>query len=472
MNRSTATPLSMQIPVWLAPGLLLLGTILIGGQLGSLIRPLFVLGCGVVGWYAWRKGPAAHFYSALLLFAFAPFARRIVDVSVGFDNSSLMLIGPLLAILVPGIDLLAKWTRDAPYDKRLSPLIVVFFCIIYATILTIIQGNWSDVASGVLKLTSPMIYAAALAMFGDRDELLDAAASAFTVILPIMGVYAIYQYVDPPAWDRFWMQYASILSAGIPVPYGVRSFSTMAGPATYASFTATGLLLILFLRRSWLIMLLMLPAFMGFMLSQYRTAWIALGVGIFFGLLFRQTRLRAAVVIVGVIALGLLALTIPPFSDVIAERIASFGQGGQDGSAQERLQQYITLWALPDSSVIGSGFSTTDVGTAGAMAVDGMIISSWKTMGIPVGILCLFALVWAIWVALAVAFRERTVPAVVIGAFALGQLVQIPLAPIANAELGFLFWALTIQVPVAWQALSRIAPRLTAGAGQATARLR
>ena len=73
------------VPDWLAPAVLLVGTVMVGGMLGSLVRPLFVLGCGVIGWYAWRKGPAAHVYSVLLLFAFAPFARRIVDLSLGFD---------------------------------------------------------------------------------------------------------------------------------------------------------------------------------------------------------------------------------------------------------------------------------------------------------------------------------------------------------------------------------------------------
>ena len=88
-------PLSMAD--WLPPLALLAGTAVVGGALGGLSRPLFVLGCGAVGWYAWRRGPAAHFYSVLLLFAFSPFVRRVVDVSAGFDYSSLMLVGQLAA---------------------------------------------------------------------------------------------------------------------------------------------------------------------------------------------------------------------------------------------------------------------------------------------------------------------------------------------------------------------------------------
>ena len=434
-------PLSMAD--WLPPLALLAGTAVVGGALGGLSRPLFVLGCGAVGWYAWRRGPAAHFYSVLLLFAFSPFVRRVVDVSAGFDYSSLMLVGPLLAILVTGPDVLRGLSGDR-WDGRLWPILTVGLCIVYATVLTLAQGNWSDTMSGALKWLAPLVYGAALALHARGEEILDAAVSAFAVILPLTGAYAIYQYVNPPEWDRYWMQYASIMSAGQPVPYGVRSFSTLNGPASYATFTAAGLLLTFFLRRNWLSMLLILPAFMGFLLSQYRTAWIALAMGVLFCLLFSATRLRAATIIVGAIGLGLLALTIPPFSDVIGERLASFGQGGQDGSAQERLQQYVTLWDLPDSSVVGIGFSTVDVGTAGAMAVDGMIIACWLAMGIPVGILCLFGFVWAAALPIFEAFRARTAQAVVIAAFGLGALVQLPLANLAAGELGVLFWSLIV----------------------------
>jgi len=457
MSRSAVSePLpAFALPNWLAPAALLIGTMLVGGAAGGLIRPLFVLGCGAIGWYAWRKGPAAHFYSVVLLFCFAPLARRIVDVSLGFDESSLMLVGPLLAILVPGVELLRLLEKNATFDPRLAPLIVSFLCLFYAFVLTILNGNWTDAASGILKGVAPLVYAAALVLTARSEEILDAAISAFMVALPIMGVYAMYQYVDPPDWDRFWMQYASILSAGLPIPYGVRPFSTLNGPASYATFTAAGLLLIFFLRRSWLSAVLMVPAFMGLMLSQYRTAWIVLAVGVLFCLMFRATRWRAGLLIIGGIAAGLAAMSVPQFAEVIGNRLATLGQGSQDGSAQERLQQFITLWSLPDSSIIGSGFTTIDVGTAGTMPVDGMIIAAWLTMGIPVGLVSLFFYLWPIASAIAAALRVQTREAVVIGAFALGALVQIPLASLAGAELGFLFWALIVQTPTARQGLVR-----------------
>src|SRR5689334_21655046 len=93
------------IPGWLMAVLILIGTAALGPSLGSLSRPGFVIDCGVVGWLAWRRGPAPHLQAALVLFAFAPLVRRTLDLQIGYDQLGLMLIGPLLAILVPALDL-------------------------------------------------------------------------------------------------------------------------------------------------------------------------------------------------------------------------------------------------------------------------------------------------------------------------------------------------------------------------------
>ena len=141
-------------------------------------------------------------------------------------------------------------------------------------------------------------------------------------------------------------------------------------------------------------------------------------------------------------------VAVAAFADVIGGRLATLGQGSQDGSFQERLQQYATLWSLPDSSLIGNGFTVTDVGSAGQMPVDGMIIACWMMMGIVVGILCLCGFFWAISGAVIRALLERSRQAVLVGAMAMGGLLQMPLANISAAEAGFLFWSFVVLIPV------------------------
>ncbi len=429
-----------RLPGWVPAVLLLVLTLGIGPALGGAVRPLFVLGCGAAGWWAWRKSPAAHLQAVLALFCFAPFVRRVVDVSAGFDQQSLMLIGPLLAILAPAVELRRLAEPNRPAIPGLAPGLVVIACVFYGALLSMFQADWFNAANGALKWIAPILYALVLQQRGvDGGAMAQAAARAFLLILPIMGLYGLLQYFDPQRWDIYWMQYASITSAGYPVPFGIRLFSTMNGPASYATFTAAGLLMIGFLRPGWQSLVAAAPASLGLLLSLYRTAWISLAVGVLFCLLFAATRRRAATTAAGIVAAAALASVTPPFSDVIAERLESLSKGSQDGSSQERMEEFVTLWNLPDSGLMGSGFTITDAGQAGAMPIDGQIVANWVAMGIVVGLICLFALVWAAVQAIVEA-RRGTREAVVLGAMATCALVQLPLAGISSGELGVLFW--------------------------------
>jgi hypothetical protein len=176
------------IPGWLPAVAVLVGGALAGPLLGGASRFAFIAGCGAAGWYAWRRGPAAHLQAALLLFAFAPLVRRLVDVSIGYDQTGIMLVGPLLALLAPLPRLHLLIDRER-LPRQMGPILVVAACVAYATALSAFQGDWMNAASGALKWFVPLIYAAALAESTDPDELVRAAAAVFLVILPVTGLY-------------------------------------------------------------------------------------------------------------------------------------------------------------------------------------------------------------------------------------------------------------------------------------------
>src|SRR5262249_54029483 len=90
--------------------------------------------------------------------------------------------------------------------------------------------------------------------------------------------------------------------------------------------------------------------------------------------------------------------------------------------------------------LFGVGFTTADVGSAGAVATDGTIIQCWLSMGIVVGLVCLSALVWAAASMTVAAWRDGRREGIVVGAIGCGMLIQLPLAAITAGELGFLFW--------------------------------
>ncbi|WP_316185948.1 MULTISPECIES: O-antigen ligase family protein [unclassified Bradyrhizobium] len=425
--------------------LLLAATALAAPALGGIVRPAFILGCAVAGWFAWRRSPAAHVQSAILMFAFAPFVRRLVDISAGFDSSGVMLSGPLLFIIAPVPSLvLSPSDKDRPGNPWLVAPFIVLACIVYGGALSIFQNDWFNAANGGMKWAAPVLYAIALQQRARSDgALLDAITRVFLLVLPVTGLYGIWQYVDPQGWDRFWMVNASITSAGYPLPYMVRVFSTMNGPASYATFTATGLLLVGFLRPGWLAMAAMAPAALGLLLSLYRTSWITLAVGVLFCMLFPATRRRAVSITVGLVGAVIVTVMFTPFAEVITSRLESLGSASQDSSGSERLDEFVTLWNAPNSMVLGSGFTITDVGVAGAMPIDGQIIASWVTMGIPVGLICLAAYVWVGLAATGAAWRIPTREGAVLGALAISALlIQLPLTSISSGEVSALFWML------------------------------
>ncbi|NVO17284.1 MAG: O-antigen ligase family protein [Rhodoplanes sp.] len=459
---SAAGRLTGPVRGWVPAVLLLVATAVAGPALGGLSRLVFILGCGAAGWYAWRRSPGEHLQTALVLFAFAPFVRRLVDLTAGYDQAGIMLVGPLLTLLAPFPQLWRRLESDQPFDRRMGPLLLVGVCVAYATVLSMFQGDWMNAAAGALKWSVPLLYAAALIDVDEPEDLVRKAAAAFVVILPVTGLYGIWQYVDPPNWDRYWMSFAPIMSAGQPIPFGVRTFSTMNGPASFATFTGVGLLLVGFLRPGWQSLVFASPAALAFLLSLYRTAWLSLAVGLVFCLAFAVSRRRAAVVLVGLLAAVVIAGTMTPFSEVIGERLASLTEGSQDGSAQERLEQYVSLWSQWDSSLFGVGFTVSDVGSAGTMAVDGMVIACWLAMGIVGGIACLTGFVWAAGSAVVAASRDGSREAVLIGAIACGALFQMPLASIASGELGFLFWTFVVLVSAAPRTPARPTRRIAA----------
>ena len=432
---------------WLAPYLPLLAliaiTALTGPSLGSTARPLFLVGCVLVAWFAWSYSAALHAQVVLTLFCFAPFLRRLVDFAAGFDQSGLMIAGPLLAMLVACRDLPLHMLERPELRRQFAPFVIVAACVGYGVLLTVVKGDLSQGMSGALKWGVPLIYAMALRVRApDVDGVLLGLRDAVIVILPVMGIYGIYQYVAPPLWDQYWLTFAAISSAGLPEPYAVRVFSTMHAPAAYASFTVVGIFLVYFLSKPRpLLLIVLMPAVIGLLLSLYRTAWLALAASFLFCAFFASTKRQTVIAAATLTVLVAIALSFTPFGEIISDRLATLGDVSNDSSMRERLQQFSTLWASDASAIFGTGFTTTDVAVAGAIATDGMIAACWTSMGIVVGTVCLSALLYTIAKAMGRG-NDGDHCSIILAALAGGQLVQLPLATTASGELGFLFWTI------------------------------
>lgn len=426
------------------PALLLLALTYALGVAGqSIARPLFILGCIAVSWDAMRFGAASHLAVSFLLFCLAPFLRRVVDVNAGYDASGIMIAGTLLAISMPAPRVLAVLTSGRPIDPAMRPFLLAFVCPLYATVLTILFGSLVDAANYGLKWFAPLVYG--MWILGEarrEDDVLAPLTRMAMMLVPLMGLYGLLQYVDPPLWDRYWMTNTTIASIGQPEPYMVRVFSTMNAPAGYATFTAVSLLLFGFRKASLSLILAAAPATLGLMLTMYRTAWIGLAFGVVFGLFNARTRTRAIVLLLVVPILSAGVISFTPAADALQQRLQTLGAVGEDASGQERLAEYAHLLDVDNGTLIGNGFGTIDVLQAGTLALDGQFINCWWCMGLIIGMVCVAAIIWAGLQGIIAAWRSDSLSGLAVTGILAALMSQMPLAAISYSETGFLFWAI------------------------------
>ena len=423
---------------------LLAGTLGLGFVAPGLARPLFVLGCAVVGAMAWREGCARSVEVAISLYVFAPFLRRIVDLSIGFDPSSTMLLGPVLAIAIPAVDLRHLLTRRHRDDAALLPMLLVGLCITYGMLLSAFAGEFAPLSTAALKMYAPLLYGAWVLRCSRHDPaVLESATRVFCVLAPVLGIYAVWQYVSPPDWDRYWMLSVSstISVLGKAEPYQVRVFSMMNSPASFGTYAVCGVLMLGFCRRGWQALLLALLVAPGLLFTYYRTAWISLALGIGYCAMFGRTRQRAGLIAMVIVAATALAAFNADFGDAVMDRLGSLtGSVSEDGSGKERLGQLFEVYRLSDQMVVGRGFAQLATPFNGIDAADGEVVTSIIAMGVPVGCLYLIGLVWAGVQALGRVRHSRDPLLIITGAVIIGLLAALPLTSVTSGEIGLLFW--------------------------------
>ncbi len=430
---------------WLSQYGLLAGFMLVTAVLSgsSLARPFFIAGCAGLGYVAWRRGVGAHLELMIVLFVAAPLLRRVTDYHVGYDPSGIMLVGPLLALLVPCAELYRLFAAPRPRPTVALPILLYGVCIVYAWALSSLQGGLFASTATAIKFIAPLLYGLWLVMRGEPREALAGATRAFSVILPLIGVYGVLQWLNPQEWDRYWMLMGPMDSIGLPLPRQVRVFGPLNSPASYAMFITCGLLLVMNARRGVLTLLVSTPALIGLLLSQFRTAWIGLVIGLTFFMFLPATRRRSTLFVVFMLVAVVITVTATPFGEVVVNRLSTLqGAPTQDGSGSARLEQGQYLFAHLSDFLLGYGLApqSGDYRIQQAFAADGAIIISIVDMGLIVGIISLLMLCWA---GIAAIKRSRPVrePLIVAaGAIVAGQLIDIPLTGVTTGEIGFLTW--------------------------------
>ena len=334
------------------------------GGFGGVLQFGFPFLALLVAAFLYVQDPFGYLNFTWWIWFVTPLVRRLVDHHVGWTSVSTIMLTPYLVSLVAVPGLLRHIGGLA--TTHLVAFGLTVSGIAYAYVIGAGQVGSAPATFALLTWIVPVLFGFALAANWRQYELWRAATIAsFRLGIVLTSIYGIIQFVFLPSWDAYWMQNADMASIGLPLPFAVRVFSTFNAPGVFAIFLMTGLL-IGFSHRTKGRDVWVLPAvWLGFLLSQVRSAWLGYGVGLILMMvrmpLGRNLKLLAAAVAVIITTLPL--LQIDAIERVAVPRIMSLANGQNDHSLKERMLLYGQFFAVAAGNVSGSGIGATNVAT-------------------------------------------------------------------------------------------------------------
>jgi hypothetical protein len=332
----------------------------------ELLRIVIPAAAFFVGVVLYFNAPVRYVEYTLWLWFLTPLVRRLVDWRFGYVDPNFVLLAPLLVSGIGGLSLLRRNRAQKP--RIPAPFILCGAAILYAGAINTIRYPSAQTVYGFADWLCPLLFGLHFYLnWADYDRHRAAVIRTFLIGVPVMGLYGIYQFVSPPAWDRFWLtnvRAESLASSfGTAEPFLIRVWSTMNGPGVFANMMTVGLLLLLVVRSP-----LRVPAsvsgYLSLLLSAVRTAWLSWAVGLV--VILKSANPRAIARLALSIAL-LLILVLPLASNsdmagIISRRADTFADLSRDGSFRDRLNMYKVLAIDALESPFGIGFGgRTDV---------------------------------------------------------------------------------------------------------------
>ncbi len=358
IQRPAADPLSnLTMGIFLA---VTFGGLVVGG--GTLFPALYVGTAVLAGMVAYYRMPGRYLGLVYGLVFFSPFVRRLVDLQNGYNPTNPVLLAPVFVALISALTLgyRARELRGA----MLLPFTFTLAAVAYAYSVGLLKNGLVPATYAMLTWVAPICFAAHLNLnWRTFPALRDAFLTFLQWTLPVIAAYGIYQLVRPPAWDLYWMQAASVVSVGAPIPFGFRVFGPLNMPGPYAVALLVGMLFLLGTSRRGTFISLSL-GLIAIMLTRTRSAWVALLVGLlivqFMGPIRRMMRNWFIMLFMVMLAMPLLSLDV--FRETISSRLASFASLTEDDSFNARRQlSYLATQAIY-AHAEGEGLGSTGGG--------------------------------------------------------------------------------------------------------------
>ncbi len=307
-----------------------------------------------------------YFSATMAAWSFTPLLRRLIDFHNGFFNPVSMVSLLPFVMVIPLLWPCVQKERRARIKGPLRTILVLWLATFgYGFFISFVFVSPGAATFAFAQYVVPTIVGVWIATQDlPATTLFRRVCIATLPSAAITALYGLGQWVDPPPWDVLWVDGSGFSSAYIPVPFGMRIFSSLNSPQPAADYwTMTMILVFPFfrLRNVWTWPFL---AALGsaLMLTLVREAWVGLIIGMVVYLVMSPRRM-SAIPALGLFAvlLTVLVTALPallgsgPGGDFITTRITTLGDVGHDDSALERQEEIRDATEQGFENPLGSG---------------------------------------------------------------------------------------------------------------------
>ncbi len=307
-----------------------------GAHLGVVVNYGFAPLAMAVGYYFLRQSATSYVSMVVMMYTFAPFVRRLADWGSSFHESSPITLSPYLVALLVVFGM-PKFRYRQPGSVA---LLMATMAVAYGIGVSVLTMHQPSTAKAVVRWCVPLLFGYYCLGQEDKEGMKQSLLRTTLWVATIAAGYGVVQYIVAPPWDTLWLENllatGSGASFGVPAPYGLRVFSTLASPGGCASLCGVGMLCATRIRTNlkYPIMLVLLTALA---LTMVRTLWFATAMLLPVVIWRLPTVERLKTLAALPVIFFVLAVVAIPFvsagGSAIADRLSSFGSLKTDDSA-------------------------------------------------------------------------------------------------------------------------------------------
>ena len=297
----------------------------------------------LAGLWAYYRSPASYIVFTFLLFFLTPLVRRIADYQSSYRDPSPIVAAPLIVSFICVLALPKMLgMMFSGKSRALLPFGTAVLAVAYGLGIGFLKSHPNELVRPTLEWLSPLVLGAYCCLKSRDYDLIPLVARLCLGSIIFMSVYGVIQFVAPFPWDIYWLQGFNSThfqpSFGLPERFGIRLFSTLNAPQTFAALLAFTFPSILATRSTMLSLIATPLAMVALLLTQSRSQ--LLSVLLIFVVLLVVMRARIlprlgllAGVLVVCASLGSLS---PEIVNKVSDRLDSFNNLKSDDSAISR----------------------------------------------------------------------------------------------------------------------------------------